>query len=239
MKNSKSILLTAVITAILFGAIVFNSCSKSNNNNATPTNLCANIACQNGGTCASGVCSCPTGYTGTLCQTLSTTSIEFDNKTYTPITITVNGSNSTIPVGGSQTYTGAYNSTLSYTAYTYMTTASSTQIGLEMTWNSSKIFPSSGTFTVNLDVPSTFYFLNVQNNSSHTGTSDVYVNYGSSPVTTLGVNIPNNGTVYGLGYYSSISNEEIYITSSPTGYDWTFHTSLGGVNNQEFTCIMN
>ena len=29
---------------------------------------CADVVCQNGGTCASGVCECPVGYNGDLCE---------------------------------------------------------------------------------------------------------------------------------------------------------------------------
>lgn len=44
-------------------AILAIGCKKEN------TDPCDEITCFNGGTCNSGTCNCPTGYTGTQCQT--------------------------------------------------------------------------------------------------------------------------------------------------------------------------
>ena len=49
-----------IICVILLVSIIIllNGCDK-----------CENVHCQNGGTCSNGSCSCPTGYSGTLCET--------------------------------------------------------------------------------------------------------------------------------------------------------------------------
>ena len=123
MKKMKRIILTATTMAMFMSAVIFSACTKSSNGNQ-----CANVTCQNGGACINGGCSCITGYIGSYCQTPATTTIQYTNDTYTPIKITANGTNSTIPVGGSISYTGPYNTTLDYTAYTYGATSTGTQI---------------------------------------------------------------------------------------------------------------
>ena len=45
---------------VCIAACVYNSACK---------NKCGTTTCQNGGTCVSNVCSCPTGYSGNSCQT--------------------------------------------------------------------------------------------------------------------------------------------------------------------------
>jgi len=53
---------------VVMGFLGCTSASSSDSNSASP-NQCASIKCQNGGVCDNGSCVCPTGYTGTLCQT--------------------------------------------------------------------------------------------------------------------------------------------------------------------------
>ena len=62
MKNLKSILLASLLTVGLFSSVVFTSCDQD---------ACKDIICANGGVCTDGSCACPSGYEGTLCETLS------------------------------------------------------------------------------------------------------------------------------------------------------------------------
>ena len=62
-KSFRNIALSALITIGGFSAITYTSCTKDE---------CKDVVCQNGGTCVSGNCSCPTGYEGSNCQSLST-----------------------------------------------------------------------------------------------------------------------------------------------------------------------
>lgn len=62
MKSIKQFALTAFLTVSAFCAVVYTSCNKDE---------CKDVTCQNGGTCSAGVCSCPTGYEGTNCETKS------------------------------------------------------------------------------------------------------------------------------------------------------------------------
>ncbi|MBS1586219.1 MAG: calcium-binding EGF-like domain-containing protein [Bacteroidetes bacterium] len=53
-------MLAASITLFAFTAVTYTSCKKDK---------CKDVTCQNGGTCSDGNCTCPTGYSGTLCET--------------------------------------------------------------------------------------------------------------------------------------------------------------------------
>ena len=235
MKKQKPIIITAIVMAILFSATIFSACTKTNN--ADP---CSSITCENGGTCANGVCTCPTGYTGTNCQTAATTAIQYNNNTYTPVIITVNGVKSTIAVGGSITYSGSYGSTLTGTAYTYGTTSTGLQIGTQRNWNLSNVFPSSGTSTVGIDVGSSAFYLYIKNNDPTYSAKGLYVNYGNASAQTFDNNftIPNDGNLYGIGYYEANAGEEIYLLSSPSGNPWDSFPTFLFVNNQSVTMTL-
>lgn len=60
MKSFRLIALSALITVGSVGTVVYTSCTKDE---------CKNVNCFNGGTCSGGTCTCPTGYTGSTCQT--------------------------------------------------------------------------------------------------------------------------------------------------------------------------
>lgn len=64
MNSIKNIAMSALLTIGAFGAVTYTACNKDE---------CKDVVCQNGGTCISGSCSCPAGYEGTSCETLSIT----------------------------------------------------------------------------------------------------------------------------------------------------------------------
>lgn len=86
MKSLKQIALSAFLTVSAFSAVLYTSCSKDE---------CKDVVCQNGGTCADGKCTCPTGIGGTNCETIYRTTY---SNTYIG-----NGSDNSTPVN---TYTG-------------------------------------------------------------------------------------------------------------------------------------
>ena len=64
MKKIKNILVAAILTVSVFTATIMTSCNPD---------ACKDVVCANGGTCTDGSCSCPAGYEGATCDTLSRT----------------------------------------------------------------------------------------------------------------------------------------------------------------------
>jgi hypothetical protein len=64
MKNLKSILFASLLTIGAFSVTLVTSCNPD---------ACKDVICTNGGSCSNGTCACPSGYEGTLCETLSRT----------------------------------------------------------------------------------------------------------------------------------------------------------------------
>jgi len=62
MKFWKQTLLTTIVFLGITSTVLYTACEKDG---------CVNVSCQNGGSCAAGVCRCPSGYEGTSCETLS------------------------------------------------------------------------------------------------------------------------------------------------------------------------
>jgi hypothetical protein len=60
MKSIKHIVLGAFLTLSAFSAVLYTSCGKD---------ACKDVVCNNGGTCTDGLCTCPTGFIGTNCET--------------------------------------------------------------------------------------------------------------------------------------------------------------------------
>ena len=93
MKKTKSILLSAIITIAVTFAVIISSCTKSEDN--TTYDPCASVTCLNGGTCSGGICHCPSGYTGTRCETPPVVSkgyLYIENGSTNPYNVYVNGS---------------------------------------------------------------------------------------------------------------------------------------------------
>lgn len=228
MKNKITHIITAACL-MLTSLFTMYSCTKK------ATDPCAGVNCMHGGVCNKGVCTCPTGYTGIYCENKTSTSLAYKNNTSTPITITVNGTTQTINIGSSVTFTGDAGNAANGTASTSGTTVGGGTKGVIMQWNLNNSFPASGTQTIDLNVPSDYFFLYMQN-ASGASITELYTNNGNSYQMTEPVNIPNNGTNYGVGYYHASSVVYLAaVASDASAYTNTATFSL--VNNQTFNWI--
>ena len=66
----------ALFTIAAFGLTTYIACTKD---------ACASVTCQHGGTCSGGNCTCPSGYTGSRCETQTcaannTAEVQFSNR---------------------------------------------------------------------------------------------------------------------------------------------------------------
>lgn len=60
MSKFKNLVFSALLSLGAFGAVTFTACTQDE---------CKDVVCNNGGTCISGTCSCPTGFEGNNCET--------------------------------------------------------------------------------------------------------------------------------------------------------------------------
>lgn len=58
----RTVLLTAILTLVVFSAVTYTACNK---------NHCRNVVCANGGACDGGHCVCLVGFEGDRCEILS------------------------------------------------------------------------------------------------------------------------------------------------------------------------
>lgn len=65
----REVLYTTIVVLIAFFSVGYASCTKTDV--ATTVDKCSTVVCQNGGSCFQGICSCPIGYEGDLCETVS------------------------------------------------------------------------------------------------------------------------------------------------------------------------
>ncbi|OJW84394.1 MAG: hypothetical protein BGO69_11625 [Bacteroidetes bacterium 46-16] len=64
MRYKTNFGLYILFTLFAFSMVCYTACKKKQ----TATDPCALITCHNSGTCSGGLCSCPTGYEGTYCD---------------------------------------------------------------------------------------------------------------------------------------------------------------------------
>jgi len=167
----------------------------------------------------------------------STTTITFVNPTYTTMDISFNGQTKTAAAGSSAVFSGTANSSATGTATTSGKTTSGTQVGSLLTWNISQAFPASGNLNYTLNAGPDYFFLKMKNQSS-LGIQKVYVNYGLVNQTVDNISVPNNGTVYNLGYYKAFSNSNVRAENGNNYWLWST-LSLPYINNQSITVTAN
>lgn len=140
-----------MLTLGAFGAITYTACNKDE---------CKDVVCQNGGSCAGGNCSCPAGYEGSRCETLTNakytgTYTAVESSSVYVVTITADPTNPSkvlvknlgnygCTLGGDITYEG----TTSSTVLTIDDTKCSTHMTATLNYNSaSGVTTLTGSYT--------------------------------------------------------------------------------------------
>jgi hypothetical protein len=193
----------------------------------------------NGGTGNTGGTGGNGGTGGTGGTGGSNTIITFANKTFLPISITFNGESKVIPYNSSVSFTGKANSNASGSASCANKTTSGEQIGLKMDWNLNYNFPASGTLTVNMNVSTSYFFLQLSNKSGRQ-INRLYVNYGLQNQTQDNIIIPADEKLYNIGYYKAFTNSNVRAENTSSNSYWSWATlSLPFTENQSKSLTAN
>ena len=222
MKQIKSLSIAAVLTILTFSAVLYTSCHKDK---------CAGYVCHNGGFCSGGSCSCPSGYSGLHCEL---SSLIYQNNTFTPIEITVNGSSATIPVGGNVTYVGAAGAAADVSATT------SGSYGLVISWSFSDVFPTGGSIPIEpMDVSNQYFYLEMQNLYT-SYISSITTNYNFNPYQMYEViSIPNDHLTYGIGYYDATNSTSVKVNFTDNTFVTTSYLNIPNENNAYYVLSVN
>lgn len=225
MKQTKSIVITAIFTLLALATVVYTSCRKDR---------CKTLVCQNGGTCSDGFCICPTGFTGAYCQIANVSSVSLRNQTFTRVYLLVNGTELSVDSGAVITFTGSYGDTLRATARTKGT------YGINVTLAPVKIgFPIRGVEFGDLDVSNDYFFLMATNNNSTLPfISQIHVNYKQRDSTLDVTTVNNDGKKYHIGYYRAYTDTRVRLEKTPLA--WPFNDlNLPMTKNQFYNAVIN
>ncbi len=91
---------TAITVLSIFSFSLYSSCKKTDPVSSA-IDKCANVTCQNNGTCIDGVCSCPLGYEGDACEKQTNVSYLGEWE----VTQVIASSNDQSTIGNTKTYT--------------------------------------------------------------------------------------------------------------------------------------
>jgi hypothetical protein len=220
MKKTGPIFLTIIIMLFVFSTVTYTSCKKD---------PCEVYTCQHNGTCANGNCVCPSGYEGVHCENVSKAFIYFKNNSMYAISISMYDSTKIIKVDSSVFFAGTYGTSQSIYAIT-VNTSNGNQYGQSIIWSMYVTFPTSGSIIQNLDVSSSYFFLQVINTSS----SPINSGYVQGSYLS-GLYINNTGNIIPVGYFYISGVPSITFTSS-AGKTWTYNNfSLPNTPNQVVT----
>jgi hypothetical protein len=209
IKQTKSIVFTAIVTLLTLGTVVYTSCKKDH---------CKNLVCQHGGTCNNGFCLCATGFTGNFCEVPNAATIGFKNRTFATVSMNIGGIDYRIDSGKTLVMTGGFGDTLAGNAYAHGA------YGVNAFMPSIKVgYLTSGNYTYNLDVDSNYFYLKVINaNATVPYITQVHVNYKQRDSTIDIVQIPNDNSPHGIGYYRLYTDTHVHLQWN--GIYWNFNT---------------
>ncbi len=226
MNRYNCVIFSAAFALLTFTSLAYISCTKDK---------CANYTCNNNGVCADGKCICTSQFTGVHCDDLATTYLVFKNHAKTTLTLslsTFNDSVKTVAPGATVTFSVSSSQSLNV----YVTTGNfyfnGALAGRDIGWYMPINTPISGSQTIDIDVPTDYYYLQVVNSSSYNITTlqELSTNYN--------ITIPNDGKTYGIGYYYGVLNNLIQLQSPSK--NWVFsNVSLPDTLNQVITLTAN
>lgn len=234
MKKYSSILIALLCTLFTFSLVTYTSCKKD---------PCDVYVCYNNGTCQNGKCVCPTGYMGNKCEQLAPVTMILKNsaKLQEQMVISIytqNGSNDifkTLNAGDTASITGTNGAQANIEIDIMPVMNSGYYIGGHLSWDTTINFSPGASQMVSLDVPSSYFFLQVLNVSSYV---IGYATIDQGEYTYSNLNIPNSNTPYALGYYLAESNSNVVLRASSN--TWTFNNlALPFTQNQVITLTAN
>jgi hypothetical protein len=163
--------------------------------------------------------------------------ISFTNTTYTRTAFVFNNQTKYADPGNVVNYYGFLNQNANGTATTYGTNSNGDQLGLTMSSNFNYTFPATIAtgFNQNFFINNSSFFLRIRNTHLTQNITQIIINQGLTSQRTENITIPNNGTTYGIGYYSAFTNSNVrVILGNGTIIDYT-GLGLPFSTNQQFT----
>jgi hypothetical protein len=229
MKQTRTIVLTAILTLMIFGGISYTSCKKD---------PCKKTTCFNGGVCENGTCLCKDGYTGLSCEIKNKSTIRYYNTTSTPLAMTVGGVLQILDTGAFLDYTREIGDSIKGTAKTQNFNLYPIY-GVQVEWPLRYVFPARGVDTIRIRVPKNYFFVKAVNNSTVPNIKKVVVNYNKSDSAIDITPIYNTGKPFFIGYYPYRDSSCVRLEEFPN--QWKF-PALGFIDtqtNKVFTAIAN
>lgn len=227
MRPIRVFQLTFLFTVLIFSSVLYTSCKKD---------PCEVYNCYNNGTCSNGQCVCPTGFIGLHCETPAPVKVTFTNNAILPAHIIMNDTSKLVNAGQNVSFY-ATNGQRTYAQISVSQIVSGgTPYGVSPSWTS-YINVGAHDTTISINVPNSYYFLQVVNTSSYTITSAIVNQYYSE----YNLNITSSSGTVQLGYYSLNNNTTatVELQASSSGKTWTFNPSLSGGVNQMVTVTAN
>ena len=232
MKKARLVVCSALLSLFMLTAVVYTSCTKSADTKTTPPTVvdkCLSVVCQNTGTCTNGICTCPTGYSGTNCEQ---SRITFKNNAPTPVTVVVNDTNYTVPTGDSTHATHTSGSSATISAHIQDIS------GDTLFWHYTLNFPNNGILlSRSFDIPVNYFYLKIVNTATLLVTK-LIINL-SNADETFARCPTNDGIAHGVGYFKANAGMSIGVLFIDGSFK-TFPTTVTtGTLNQVYTLNLN
>ncbi len=220
-----------LIVVFILSSILYTSCKSD---------PCKGLVCLHNGLCYGGNCTCPTGYSGSRCETIATTRIKWINASYTKVYYSINNvDTNTLNAGDSITKTGQYGDTTRINAWTYLADDSGNNLGAFINWNIKDTFPDSSITNVYLNVPTSYCYFSLVNNSTYSIGKVVDSNFAGIQYVQYS-NLPASAAIRPIGYYPVDSTTNMLLISSDSTKSWSFsHLGLPNTANQTYLITIN